>query len=405
MSLIPYPTTLRALEADRRGAHGVLLALAGALLGGWLAWAVGVEVPVTAESSRATIVPLAPPRVLAASADGILASRFMTLGQSVRAGELLVTLEDRDLRARLAAVAARRAAVVGGIEAIAAQRAAGRRAGDAERRAEAAAVAARERRALEAAAAAALAEEVRRREARLETAGLLAPVAAARSRGEAAERREAAAAATLGAEAGRWRGGAALAERAAAGARLDGELARLRGELAALAAEGEAGERELARRSLQAPVGGLLAEVTAAQPGALVGRGAPLATLVPDGPMGVIAFFASPAGGAIRPGQRAWMRLAAAPGGEPAAWLARVTAVAAAALPGGSWEVHLALPAVAAAGPPRVRAGEPCEIEVEIERRTPASLVLRVLGWRARGAPAGAERVRGSTAAAGEAAP
>jgi membrane fusion protein (multidrug efflux system) len=395
MTLIDYPTTLRSFAADRRRGLLPLLVLGAALAGGWLAWAVCVEVPVTAESLRATIVPLSRPRVLAAPADGILASRSMTLGQAVGAGELLATLDGRDLRARLAAVGARRAAVVGEIAAITAQQAAGRRASEAERGAEAAAGEERERRASEAAAAAALAEEVRAREARLERAGLVAPVEASRSRAEAAERREAAAATGLAAMSGRRRVGATLADRAAAAARLDGDLSRLRGELAALGAEGEGIEGDLARRSLRAPVAGRLAEVTAAQPGAPVGRGTPLATLVPDGPMAVEAWFASAADAAMRPGQRAWVRLAAGAGEPEVTVRARVTAVAPAPGAGGEREVHLALAADAAVGLRGARAGQACDVAVELGRRTPASLVLAGLGWGSRARPgAGAEAAR-----------
>jgi multidrug resistance efflux pump len=391
MSLIPYSTTLRALEADRRGAGVPVLLLAAGLFGGWLAWAVGAEVAVTAESASAEIAPLLPPRVLAAPAESILESRSMQPGQRVRAGELLATFDRREAVARLDALGARRVAVSLAGAAIAAQQAAGREALAAERRAEEAAAGERERRAGEAAAAAALANEVAAREARLAAAGLLAPAAAARSRAEAEQRRAAAAAAVLGGEAGRRRGGAALADRIATVARLDGELARARGELATLAAEIEGTRREVALRSLRAPVAGRLAEVTTAQPGAPVGRGAPLVTLVPEGAMGVIAYFVSPAGGAIRAGQRAWVRLAARPGGGPASLAATVTAVAAAPGAGGRREVRLDLPAAAAAGSPRIEAGEPCEVEVELARRTPARLVLGRLGFGAGRQQAGGE--------------
>jgi multidrug resistance efflux pump len=380
MTLIPYGTTLRALEADRRRAGVPVLIVALGLFGAWVAWAVGAEVPVNAESASAEVAPLLAARVLAAPADGVMESRSMQLGQRVRAGELLVTFDRREVVARRDALVARREAVALAAAALAAQQAAGREALAAERRAEAAAGGERERRAAEAAAAAALADEEGAREARLAAAGLLAPAAAARRRAEAAQRRAAAAAATLAVEAGRHRGGAALTDRTAAVARLGGELARARGELAALGAEIESAEREVELRVLRAPVAGRLAEVTPAQPGAAVGRGAPLATLVPEGLMGVVAYFESPGGGAIRAGQRARVRLAARPGGGPASFGATVTAVAAAAGAGGRREVRLALLGAAAMGSPLVEAGEPCEVEVELARQTPARLALGRLG-------------------------
>jgi multidrug resistance efflux pump len=389
MSLTAYAATLRALESERRGGRRATLVAAGVLLAAWAAWSLGADVAVSVESVAATLAPLAPVRVLAAPAEGVLASARLELGQRVRAGEVLATIDGREQRARLAALDERRLALGAQAAAVAAQQGAFRRALDEERAGEVDAAGERRQRAGEAAAAAAGAEEVRARDAGLVAAGLLAPAVGARSRAEAEQRERAAAAAVLAAAAGTRRGRAALEDRGAAGSRLAGELSRLRGELAALAMERDAAARDLARRSLRAPVAGRLAEVTAPQPGTVVARGAPLAVLVPDGPLAVVAWFAPPGGARIHAGQRAWVRLPAGPGFAALALPAAVIAAAPAAGRGGSREVRLAIPQDAAARSPFARPGQPCRVEVELGRDTPAGLVLRALGHGARARPSG----------------
>lgn len=379
MSQLPYAATLRALDSDRCGWRAPALVTAAALLAGWLAWAFGTEVSVGADSTTATIETVSPRWVLVAATDGIVAARSVTAGERVRAGQLLVTFDDRELRARLAALAERRGALVEEVKALGAQQRAARLALDEDRGAQAAASGERDERTRQAASAAALADQVREREARLEAAGLLARSDAARGRADAEQRRQAAGAAALAAAAGAGQGRAALADRAAAARRLAGEAARLRGELAALGAERAGLEQAIALRSLRAPAAGRLADVSAALPGAFVPRGSPLATLLPDAPLRVVAGFSAPVAAAVRPGQRAWVRLPAGPTSRAAVLAATVTTVAPAARPGGSWDVDLALAADAAARSPLARAGQPCQVEVLLARRSPAAIALAAL--------------------------
>jgi multidrug resistance efflux pump len=379
MSLLPYAATLRALESERRASHWAMVAAAALLLGAWAAWLLGAEVSVTAESANGVLESLSPTIALAATADGILTARFLALGQHVRKGQLLATQDCRDLTARLAGLHARRGALIAEAKAIAEQQAAAKRALEEDSRGQAAAGGEHGERAREAASAAALADQIGAREARLEAAGLLAPADAARSRADAEQRRRAAAAATLGAEAASREGRAALADRAAGASRLAGELAHLKGELAGLGAEEGAIEREIALHALRAPCDGRLAEIRPAQPGSFVARGTALATLVPDALVRVAAGFASPAGGAIRPGLRAWVHLPAGPASPAAVLAASVTAVSPMPRPGGSWEVHLELSGDGQGRFALARPGEPCRVEVELARETPGRLALRAL--------------------------
>jgi multidrug resistance efflux pump len=349
-----------------------------ALFAGWLAWAFLARVAVIAEGTGC-LVPVAPPRLLAAPADAVLASRRMDLGARVAAGDVVATFESRDLTLRLATLDARHRALTAAAAALAAEAAAGRTALAAARRADLAADGERQGRRAEADIAARLAATVDARDARLAAAGALAPAAAERSHAEAAERAAAAGAVTLSAEAAAVRDQAARIERRGAADRVAAELAHLASELAAVAAEASEVARELARREVRAPVAGRLYDLTAAQPGAFLARGAPLAMLLPDGPLVLAAEIAAPDGALVRPGEPAWVRLPAAGSAASLILAAWVTAAAPAARPGGRWEVQVA-PVEARSAAPPPRPGLPCEVAIEIGRATPAQLLLRGLG-------------------------
>jgi multidrug resistance efflux pump len=418
---IPFSQTLHALDADAHGGRGRALLAGLVLLGLWLAWALLAEVPVLAASAAATVEPDQPPIVLAVPADGlVVAAAALAPGQRVRAGQALLVLDAGDLRARLAALRCHRAALAAEERSLAAQEAAARQALDETGRGRAAADGELAAAARQAADAAALAEQARERGQRLAAVGLLAAAEAARGRAEADQRSEGARAAALALAARSHQGLAALADRRAGLDRLAGERARLRGEIAALDGDAAGLAGEIGRRTLRAPAAGRLASLVPLAPGSRAAGGARLATLIAEGgPLRIRARFPAAAGAALRPGQRAWAHCAAGIASPAAALPAAVVTVAAPdgaaganfadandadandagtraagnALPppsadAGSWEAILSLSPVTATAtgagalaaptlPPR--AGEPCRVEVEVARRTPAALLLGAL--------------------------
>ena len=119
---LPFPATLRALDCDSRGRFGhraLVLLPPAALLGLWLTWSLRAEIPVTADSTAATLQ-TARMFVIESPADGVVAASGLRLGRRVRAGELLLALDDRDLLARLAALRDRRGALAAAAAALAA---------------------------------------------------------------------------------------------------------------------------------------------------------------------------------------------------------------------------------------------------------------------------------------------
>jgi multidrug resistance efflux pump len=381
---IPFAQTLQALDADRRGGHLWALLAGASLLGAWLAWAVLAEVPVLATSTDAGVEPERPPIALVVPADGlVVAAPPLALGQRVRAGQTLLVLDAGDLRDRLAALRARRDAVAAEMSALADQEGAAHRAFDESDRGRAAADGELAAAARQAGSAAALAEQATARGQRLAAAGLLAAAEAARGQAEAEQRRAAAEAAALAFAARSHQGRAALADRRASLDRLAAERAALRGEIAVIDGDAAALAGEIARRTLRAPGAGRLAGFATVAPGSRALRGAHLGTLIAEGgPLHVRARFPPAAGAALRPGQRAWVHLPAGLTSPAAVLPATVASVATVGnVSNGGWEATLSLSLPAGAKPPAslLRPGEPCRVEVEVARLTPAVLLLGAL--------------------------
>jgi membrane fusion protein (multidrug efflux system) len=175
-----------------------------------------------------------------------------------------------------------------------------------------------------------------------------------------------------------------------------GELDRLRQERAQVTAEAATAgaaladlAAELGRRTVRAPVAGRVGELAAVPPGARVEAGERLASVVPPGPARAVAFFPpAEALGRIRPGQPARLRLAGFPAAQYGTLPATVTGVAAEVRADAGVRVELALSPGAPPALP-VEHGLPAVAEVEVERLSPAVLLLRTTGGAAGGGAAG----------------
>ena len=378
---LPFAETLRALDADRRTGLATLLP-ALVLLALWLAWAFLAKLPILAESTAATVEAQQPPIILTAPADGLVApsSGVLSLGQDVHAGQALLRLDASDLTSRLGALRARRRALLAEIAALAAQQATARQALDQHDRAAGATAGELAANAGQAQTAALLADQLHARTHRLAAAGLLSASDAARAQADADEHRQAATAATLALAARAHQARAEHADRRASLDRLDGDAARLDQALAALDGEAATLAAEIARRTLRAPATGRLADLAPALPGSRITRGTRFATLVPpSGSLRIVAVFPPTTATALRPAQRAWVHLAAGLAAPAALLPATVAAVAFSPRDGAGYRAVLAVSAGAAARSPQLRAGQPCGVEVEVGRQTPAALLLAAL--------------------------
>jgi multidrug resistance efflux pump len=160
---------------------------------------------------------------------------------------------------------------------------------------------------------------------------------------------------------------------------LKSEVNRLQGQEATTAAEVNRLEDEVERRLIRAPVGGKLGEIAGLRIGSVVREGDNVADVIPAGTLRVVAnFLPADALGRIRPGERARMRLQGFPWTQFGSVIATVTSVAS-EVRDGHIRVELAVDGDTSSHIP-LQHGLPGSVEVQVERISPAALVLRMVG-------------------------
>ena len=375
----PFPRSLRALSAGSAARSSALPVALAALAGAWAFWFVSAQIPVYAVSDRARLEVTEAVRPVEASLDGRIETSRVVLGAEVRAGDPLIELDAGPLRLELAELRAVRDAREAELGPLSEELAAherqladlGRAA--AENRDELAAGVREET------AAITLAEVVLERSVGLEAQGLLSQTELARARFEL-ERHQAGLARNRSAlERLEW-------DRRAQASELSAKLAEGRRRRAA--AEGERAiaraailrvEDEIERRTIRAPASGRLGETADLRPGQWVARGTRIAAVVPQGGIQVVAAFRpGDALGRIRAGQSARFRLDGFPWTEYGFVRSRVSSLASEAL-SGSARIESSL-ADDASFPVALQHGWPGTLEIEVERVSPAVLVLRASG-------------------------
>jgi membrane fusion protein (multidrug efflux system) len=157
------------------------------------------------------------------------------------------------------------------------------------------------------------------------------------------------------------------------------ERARLEAEQSTTAAAIERLEQEVERRRVRAPVAGRLGEVADRRVGSVVEERDRLGAVVPPGALRVQADFHPADGlGRIRPGQPGRLRLEGFPWTQYGTVPATVAGLAA-EVTDGRLRVELDL-GPDTGFPVPLQHGLPGTVEVEVERATPAALVLRAAG-------------------------
>jgi multidrug resistance efflux pump len=376
---IPFFRSERILQSEpfHRGAWGVLIAFV--LLGAWLTWFFRARVTVYAVSDTADVEVDRAAHPVEAQYTGRVVASTLALDREVEFGEVLVELDTDVQKLQLTEEHTRLAALRPQISSLEEQIAAEQKASEQEQRM--ASVALEESRAhfREADAAARLAESEAQRLTQLYNSGVLAKADWERAQANAQQRR--AAADSLGFGVSKLER-QQLTEQEDRQAHLQGlmsELNRLRGVTATSEAEIRRLEDEVERRLIRAPVSGRLGEVANVRVGSVVREGEKLAAIVPAGTLRIVANFQPPdALGRIQPGQYARLRLEGFPWTQFGSVPAMVTGVAS-EVRDGKIRVELAVNPHSA---PRIHLqhGLPGTVEVEVERISPASLVLRIVG-------------------------
>ena len=372
----PFAHTLRALERDRSPWARLAWIAASVWIALSVGWLVRAEVPVYAVSDEARLEAEQRPHRLAAALSGLVVEVHGELGDVVRRGQVLVRLDDREIRARLGEARARRDAALGFIAALDARR--GSQSVRSEQVARSGTSSTDEGRfrvhQAEAALRDAEAEVARLRP--LVEQGILGRAELERAAGRVEQLRPATEAQGAAAERRRSEAGVEQAEVQAELASIDAELVRERGLVATLEAQIEGLEHAAAQHEITAPVDGVLGNLLDLRPGDVVEAGDVLGSVVPDGALRVVAEVSpSVAAGRIRVGQRAVVTFDGFPWTQDGNLHATVTQVG---LEPGSGRIRVVLsPRPDPSSPIPLQHGLPGRVEVEVERARPVELILR----------------------------
>ncbi|MFT3767575.1 MAG: HlyD family efflux transporter periplasmic adaptor subunit [Minicystis sp.] len=388
-----FSQSLRALAVDRPRGSLAIAAIGAALLCGWLGWFFAAEVTVyeTAETARIEVDRAA--HTIDAPVAGRIETSALEIGREVEAGEVVVVLDSELEQRRLAEERARLATLGPQVEALRRQLAAEEQVlRDARRASESAIEEGRARRA-EGEHASALAQEEAKRAAQMFDGGALTEIEWLRARTEADKRRAAAAALALDVDrlAGEQR--TRESESRSRIESLGRQIAELDGQRATSEAQMRVLEETVQKRTITAPVRGRIGEAAPLREGAWVREGDRLGAVIPSGELRAVADFSPPAAlGRLQAGQRARLRLDGFPWTQYGTVAATVAKVATEARYG-RIRVELDVVPDATSRIP-LQHGLPGSVEVEVERATPARLVLRAAGKvLGRAAPA---RLRGA---------
>jgi membrane fusion protein (multidrug efflux system) len=373
-----FSRTLRSLRADRPTSLVVAIVVGGVLLAAWSWWMIAAPVAVYEATTAARLEVERAAHPVQAPASGRVVTANMPLGRDVEIDDVLYELdvdaqrlELLQAKARLSAIGPEIAAAKKELEAqaqAAADDGQGIHANSAEARA----------RHDEARAAVKLAEEHLARTTRLRAEGLASEADLSRARADSEQRR--AAAEALQAAIGRIgaSGRADLSDRRARRESLAREIATLEGEELTTKALIERLEHEVGRRVVRASVAGRVAEVASITVGSVVREGDRLGAIVPRGGLRIVAEYSpSRALGRIQLGQPARLRLEGFPWAQHGTLPATVTRVASEVRDG---RVRVELDVLPHHLTVPLQHGQPGTLEVEVERASPAVLVLRAAG-------------------------
>jgi membrane fusion protein (multidrug efflux system) len=386
MSASSFQRTTRSLGDDLSGFY-LWSIIALVALVAWTVWAVRARIQVIESSAEARLEVTRTTHPLSADVDGLVISVRTDLGQEVRAGDLLIEMDSRADRLKLDEERARLQSSEQQATALRAQIEAAQSAQQQDAIVERAnyeqVLSRREQTEADA--------RLRKRELegleKLRGSKLISDIELLRAETEAVKKNSEAAA--LGQELRRSHAAEqrVVSDRKAALEALRRDLARLEGDVVTSRAAIGRLEYEVARRSLRAPVDGRVAELVPLQPGAFVKSGDKLGAVLPKGQLQIVARFKPGAAlGRVAPGQRAVMRLTGFPWAEYGTLPARVSRVAS-EVRDSLVRVDLELDEAAMAGRVPLQHGLPGVVEVEVERATPASLLLRAAGQAVAGTP------------------
>lgn len=377
---VHFSRSLRSLNANASLRVPAFLCLAGAIAL-WIAWSLTARVTVYATTDSARLVAESENHAVDAPVTGRVLAEHFAAGRRVNAGDVLLELDASAERLARNEALAPLAQIDAQLASLRNEVSAEERALEDERRSAEIAAMEASARAGESIAAFELAAEEARRLGDLRQKGLVSDLDALRGSKLAEERQSQARAAELAVHRQAQDLRAREQDRLARIARLRNELAVADGRVLEALAASETIGYQVEQRIVRAPLAGTVAEVAPLKVGAMVSAGDRICTIVPDGELKVVAFFApSAALGRVRVGQPGRVRLEGFPWTQYGSTLARVSHVSG-EVRDGHVRVDLTLDTSSNPDIP-FQHGLPAEVDVEIERLSPLAMLLRSVGGR-----------------------
>ena len=374
-----FPRVDEALHADRALRSNLALTVALLLLSAWIVWAFSAHLTRYEISENARLEVDAALYPVQSGASGILSTSHLTLGREVKAGDILAELDSRGEQLSLAEQRTRLASIQPQLATLR-QQVDSQTAGQLdEQQVSKTAVNAAQAQFEEANAQASLAEAEWQRTNQLAREGIVSAAESQRSKAAADSKR--AAAESLSATVARLAPELQVKgrDREIQREKIQADISKLEAEAATAAAEANRLDYEIERRRIRAMASGRLGECASLRPGAHIREGDRLGLILPGGKLQVIAEFQpSAALGKVREGQRGVLRLQGFPWAQYGVVGTQVSRVAD-EIRDGKVRVELA---VVSPIPSRIPSqhGLPGSVEIEVERLTPAALVLRTAG-------------------------
>jgi multidrug resistance efflux pump len=374
-----FHRTSQSLRLDRGILSIAAFAVAITLIVAWLGWAFKAVVVRYEVSDSARLEVDAAPYPIEAQVAGKLTGSRLVLGKEVLAGDVLAELDSRSEQLSLNQERIRRASFAPQLAALRSEVSSDEQGNAAERAAVTVAVVGAEAQRRQAEAQAVLAEEEAARANSLRSEGLIPEAEARRANADAQGKR--AAVENMKASVARLEPELQIRhrDREATAAETRSQIAGLESEAATSAANVKRLEFEIDNRRIRAPITGRLSECAALRPGASITAGQQLGIIVPGSKLQVVAEFSAEAAlGKIHPGQTAIVKLEGFPWAQFGTLSARVARVAG-EIRDGKVRVELAVNAPAGSRIP-LQHGLPGSVEIEVERISPAVLLLRSAG-------------------------
>ena len=375
---IAFSRSMRLFDSSDFRGPILSMAVAVIVLGAWFVWAVRARVSLyeTADTARLEVEHAAYP--IEAQVSGRVVRNYLTLGQHVTAGQLLVELDDSSERLKLAEQQTQPLARESQVAALRGEIAAGEKALDEARQTAAAALDQARAQLREAEEAARFAHVEEDRLSPLRASGVISELEFLRLKSETQKRDAAAASARLAVVRLEQEHRTIGRDREAQLERLKGEITRVESQMFTDQATIKRMEHDVGIRRIEAPVSGQVGELTEQHPGTYVQAGAKLGAIIPEGGLKIVAYFPPESAlGRIQPGQPASLQLHGFPWGKYGSLAATVRTVAG-ETKDGRVRVELEMLRDQLAAIP-LQHGLPGTIEIEVRQVSPLMLVLEYL--------------------------